>query len=316
MTKIKYDRHEEEWQKCLTDEKRHKVGLTWLKDGDTLNNWRENRKYDLLQPIIDSNKEYSWLTVGDGRYGTDAHKIIQMGSKKVLCTDISDTLLKIGYKKKFITNYSAENAEKLSLNDDQFDFVFCKEAYHHFPRPHIALHEMLRVCKIGTIIIEPRDHKIDKGPFSFVHMLIKRFLSLNTFFSKLYTNNIFSNWSIDKQHHYFETVGNYLFTISEREIEKIQLGMHRQYVAFKGINDSYEEESAFIEMSTSIKSEKKKIIKTKMFIKLKNLLCRLGIMRSGLLASILFKSKPSTELLDLLKKNKWKVKILPKNPYL
>ena len=38
MTKIKYDRSEEEWQKCLTDETRHKIGLTWLKDGDTLNN--------------------------------------------------------------------------------------------------------------------------------------------------------------------------------------------------------------------------------------------------------------------------------------
>ena len=39
--------------------------------------------------------------------------------------------------------------------------------------------------------------------------------------------------------------------------------MHRQYVAFKGINDSYQVGSALIEMSTSIKNEKKKLLKQK-----------------------------------------------------
>lgn len=316
MADIKYDRSEEEWQKCLQDDSKRKSALTWLNDEDTLDRWRHNRMYNLLQPIIDSNNAYSWLTVGDGRYGTDAHSIIAMGAKEVFCTDISETLIKIAHKNGFINDYSAENAEKLSFSDEQFDFVFCKESYHHFPRPQIALNEMLRVGKIGTILIEPRDHMIDKAPYSFIHRLIKRFLSLNTFFSRFYTKMTFNNWSIDKHQHYFEASGNYLFSMSEREIEKVQLGMHRRYVAFKEINDATQEGSEFIDMKTSNKSEIKKIKKTQFLIKLKNLLCKLGIMKSGLLASILFNSTPDKELLDLLKSNKWEVKILPKNPFL
>jgi SAM-dependent methyltransferase len=41
-------------------------------------------------------------------------------------------------------NFQKENAEQLSFEDESFDFVLCKEAYHHFPRPMIALYEMIR----------------------------------------------------------------------------------------------------------------------------------------------------------------------------
>ena len=154
---IKYDKHEEEWEKAVTDVERKKVALTWLEQNSTLDRWRHDRIYDLLKPIIEYNSSISWLTVGDGRYGTDANALFRLGATKVMCTDISDKLLKIGNKKGFIKDYSAQNAESLTFDNDQFDFTLCKESYHHFPRPHIALHEMLRVSKLGVILIEPMD---------------------------------------------------------------------------------------------------------------------------------------------------------------
>ena len=38
---------------------------------------------------------------------------------------------------------------------------------------------------------------------------------------------------------YFESTGNYAYHISKREIEKVALALNYQYVAFKGLNDSY-----------------------------------------------------------------------------
>ena len=66
-------------------------------------------------------------------------------------------LLEIGNKIGFINNYSEENAEDLSFNDESFDYVLIKEAFHHFPRPWIALYEAFRVCKKGIVLIEPND---------------------------------------------------------------------------------------------------------------------------------------------------------------
>ncbi|MCX7986598.1 MAG: class I SAM-dependent methyltransferase, partial [Bacteroidales bacterium] len=53
--------------------------------------------------------------------------------------------------------YRKENAEQLSVPDNSYDYVSCREALHHFPRPYLALYEMLRVSKKGIIIIEPID---------------------------------------------------------------------------------------------------------------------------------------------------------------
>ena len=170
------------------------------------------------------------MTVGDGRYGTDANALIKMGVKEVLCTDFSDILLKKGKAVGFINEFSKENCECLSFDDHSFDYVLCKEAYHHFPRPAIALYEMLRVCRIAVVLIEPNDSIIEYKPLAFIIPLIKKILGQKA--------NI--------ERHEFEDVGNYCYRVSKREIEKFQLGMHRRYVAFKGINDYYEKGAEFI----------------------------------------------------------------------
>jgi ubiquinone/menaquinone biosynthesis C-methylase UbiE len=119
---IKYDRHQEHWDAAINDPETKKVASTWLNQSNTLDRWRHNRMYSTLKPIIEDNPEASWLTVGDGRFGTDAHNIIEMGAKSVHASDISDTLLKVGNEKGFIQSYSAENAEALSFADNSSDF--------------------------------------------------------------------------------------------------------------------------------------------------------------------------------------------------
>lgn len=298
MNKVIYDRHAEEWDKVLQDEDRQKIGDSWITEEHTLDKWRHQQMYDLLKPLVTHNHR-SWLTIGDGRYGSDARALMDMGAKDVHCTDISDTLLKVAKEKGIIKDFSEQNAESTTFKDNQFDFVLCKEAYHHFPRPQIALHEMLRVSKIGIILIEPRDMEIDRAPFYILIKLAKWLLGKSR-----------------KSKHRFETVGNYVFTVSEKELEKCQLAMHRRFVAFSGINDVYKEGGEYININSKIKSERRIINRLKRSVSFLNILCKLGIYKSNLLFSILFKSDPSPELLKVLERNGWKVSVLPKNPYL
>lgn len=74
------------------------------------------------------------------------------------------------------SNYSVENAESLSFRDNEFEVAFCKEAYHHFPRPFLALYEMLRVASKAVVLAEPNDQiprPIMRGIYEAVRNLAK-----------------------------------------------------------------------------------------------------------------------------------------------
>jgi len=300
MEEIKYDKSIKEWQECLDNENRKKVSETWINGEGTLDRWRHQRIYNLLKPIINNDKKKTWVTIGDGRFGTDANALMNMGAEKVLCTDISDILLKKGKEVGFIDEYSQQNGENLSFKDNSYDYVLCKEAYHHFPRPSIALYEMLRVCKIAVLLIEPNDATIESKPLAFIVPFVKKILGQNA--------------NLDR--HEFEEVGNYCYRISKREVEKFQLGMHRRYVAFKGINDYYQEGVEFINLDTKKYSEKKIIFKSRFFIFVRNFLSKFGLVSDQLLASVLFKERPSEDIIKVLKSCGWEIKVLPKNPYI
>lgn len=150
-----YVRHTEHFKKYAYGGEKEEFARIWLEE-DTVDAWRHRRMYQAIDPIIEAIPKAKWLTVGDGRYGKDAHYLLQKGCD-VIASDISDFLLQEGKKAGYISNYKQENAEKLSFNDDEFDFIFCKESYHHFPRPMIALYEMIRVARQGVILIEPND---------------------------------------------------------------------------------------------------------------------------------------------------------------
>jgi ubiquinone/menaquinone biosynthesis C-methylase UbiE len=293
---FKYDNSEAEWSGLLKDPIRKRIGDTWF-DANTVDAWRHLRMRRPLLPIIMHNKALSWLTIGDGRYGTDANFLLKSGAENVHCTDISDSLLKIGNEKGLINSYSKENAESLSFNDSSYDYVYCKEAFHHFPRPYIALYEMFRVCKKAVIITEPRDSISDRARFALVFYFLKA---------------IFRRGGYE---HSFEQVGNYVYSISEREIDKFLLGMNYSYVAYTGCNDAYIPGVEFIPLNTS--KFREKIIKSKIFSKIKILdfLCAIGVMKSGLLTAAIFKEPPTHDLLKNLISSGWVIRKLPINPY-
>jgi ubiquinone/menaquinone biosynthesis C-methylase UbiE len=291
-----YHQHSEHFKEYTQNGEKAAHTKTWF-EKDTVDAWRHKRMYQVLDPILVTEPEANWLTVGDGRYGKDAKYITEKGCD-ALATDISEYLLKEAKDIGYLTKYKVENAESLSFQDSTFDYVFCKESYHHFPRPMLALYEMLRVAKNGILLIEPNDAYI-----------IDRYLTI------LFRNlrNIIKN-VLNKEinRHSFEESCNYLFSISRREIEKVALGLNYKTVAFKGINDAYISGVEYEKMSDKGPLQKK----VNRLINIRNFLCKLGLRDYGVLASIIFKKEPSKELLLQLIDEGYEIIRLPDNPYI
>ena len=55
--------------------------------------------YSFIKEIVNYDKNLKWLTVGDGRFGSDAKKLIEFGATDVLCTDIDDSLIQFSSEK-------------------------------------------------------------------------------------------------------------------------------------------------------------------------------------------------------------------------
>lgn len=290
-----YDNHPEHWKEILNDKNKFKFSLSWQRN-DTLDSWRHNRMRAISIPLIKYFKNANWLTVGDGRYGNDGNFLKRNGAKKVHCSDISNELLKIAFKNNFIDDYSEQNAENLDFEDNSFDFIFCKEALHHCPRPYIALNEMFRVSKKGIIIIEPRDQYIDTTIFHQFYTFIK---------------NSFKRSNL----HTFEEVGNYQYRISKYEIEKFLLGMNYNLYGTFELTDYYEHGIENIKLNTSNYNEKKIIKRLKLKIKKGELYSRLKLRKSNIVGFILFKEPPDNLLIKNLERFGWKIIKLPKNPY-
>ncbi|WP_010664263.1 class I SAM-dependent methyltransferase [Marinilabilia salmonicolor] len=267
-----------------------------LERKNSIDYWRHERMYRLLTPFLEERSS-KWLTVGDG-LGTDANWLQENG-QDVVASDISEYGLRPASTNGYIREYRLINAEDIDYSDNTFDYVFCKEAYHHFPRPYLAVYEMLRVASKAVILIEPVDIGIQFPLMVFLKNLLEKIAP--GMVNKVWTNR-FS----------FETVGNYVYKVSEREIEKIAMGIGLPMVAFKGINDFY---TTKFDLKSS--TENRKIFrKVKSKIRVKNLLCRLGIIPYELEACVIFKHQPSAEILAGMKGQGFKVLVLPENPYL
>lgn len=276
---------------------------------DTADYWRHERMYSSMDILIKLYPDAKWLTIGDGRYGTDANYLISKNAKHVLATDIFCDFLKQAKEDNFITDYKEENAERMSFADNEFDFVVCKESYHHFPRPMIAVYEMLRVAKIAVIIIEPNDPNIfipyDWNLKTSLRWFNQKAANVIRYFAKKKAQGIYNFGG-------FEELGNYIYTVSKREMEKVAYGINLKYVAFKGLNDVYiegvEEQKANNEspLFNKINDEINKL----------NELCEKGLANYNILVSFIFKSNPDNDKINTLRKNGFEVRKLVDNPYL
>jgi len=253
--------------------------------------------YNLVLPLLLSDPHTRWLTVGDGRFGLDAQYIMSNGSV-CLATDISDTLLIEAKQKNLINDYQIENAEALSFDDNQFDYTFCKESFHHFPRPIIALYEMLRVSKKAAVLIEPSDPLTTPTPLK---VLFQNFKKMVKFILKK-----------DTRDHHYEEVGNYIYKLSIKEITKIAIAQNFSTIAIKGINDVYLSgvENEMVEDHGPL------LKKTKGRIFLYDLLCLLRLQDHLLVSVVIFKSQPSKATIEALIKHRYTIIHLPQNPHM
>jgi ubiquinone/menaquinone biosynthesis C-methylase UbiE len=262
----------------------------WL-DDSTSDSWRHNRMYEFAKLFTDE-KGSTWLTVGDGRFGLDSVALKKQGIKNILPSDISAYSLRRAKAIGLIEDYAIENAEKMSFVDEQFDYVVCKESYHHFPRPFAALYEMLRVAEKGVIMIEPNDfwQSILGGAVFSLKKLLGRARH------------------IDQSR--YEEAGNYIYTVSEREIEKLCLGLDLPHVFFKGLNDVY------VAGGECVPARWKSIefLRMRLFIALLDCLCTLRLFKPTRLLICIFKNEPSEVLRQKFLDAGWKLVDLPRNP--
>lgn len=205
---LSYQRQAQHWVDDGAKLGRLDVHKSWFRE-DTIDFWRHNRMYEAVFHCLSDSRALKWLTIGDGRYGLDAIRMTRRGFVDVTASDLTDHLLKVSCAAGLLEKISAENAEKLSFADRTFDYILCKESFHHFPRPMLALYEMLRVARKGVLFIEPQDSYIDLPTVGGEH-----------------------NAS-------YEADGNYVYSMSRRELEKVALGINLPAIAFKNVFDIF-----------------------------------------------------------------------------
>ncbi len=258
----------------------------------------------MLEPVkAFISKNSTWLTIGDGRFGTEARFIEENGGK-AHASDINTDLLFKSKKMGYINEYSAQNAEDLSFESNKFDYVLIKEAVHHFEKPWKGLYEAFRVAKYGVILIEPKDNNplksgLRKKLFNFFKFWIKFLLKKNP----------------NKYSYSFEEVGNFVYSLDNRELEKFILGMNHNHYAYQQLNDYYFPGVEFVETNPKNIRDYLKKFKLKYNIFLLDTLTKLGFTESNLTQVVLFKKLPSQSLIKKMKKYNWEYRILPKNPF-
>jgi ubiquinone/menaquinone biosynthesis C-methylase UbiE len=255
---------------------------------DSIDNWRHTRMLDLTRTIWEVFPGSRWMTVGDGRYGSDAAYLHAHGVD-VVATSLTEERLQYAQERGLIPAYRVENAERISMPDDACDFVLCKEAYHHFPRPPIALYEMLRVSRVAVVLIEPMDNP--------------RFLDG---FKRLLKTIIRGDGE-----QRFEPSGNFLYRLNLRELEKLLTAAGGEVLAFKGINDFYHARFS----GHAANEFNFGAVVTRLGVWIQNVLTRAGLLGIGLGCVVIFKGNMRPDVRRALQAAGFKIIDLPRNPY-
>ncbi len=285
-TQSSYSKHQA-WEKNQKLENRLPAAYS---NPNSIDAWRHDRMRGMVDPLIKSSKKNTWITIGDGNFGSDAHYIENEGLD-VVASSISDETISVAYELGYIKKYKEINAENILEKDEAYDYVFCKEAFHHFPRPFVGLYEMLRVAKKGVVLIEPQE-----GTVRVLDILKK---------------GIKKVWRKDESLQ-FESSGNFIYRINLKEISKAMIAMNYKYLAYLRFNDFYAESVS----SKPNKDFSKAKITFSLALGVQNLLCKLRLMDYGLAAVILFKDNIESNLLKDLKSKGFHIEQLPINPYL
>ena len=92
--------------------------------------------------------------------------------------------------------------------------------------------------------------------------------------------------------------------------------MHKRSIAFNKINDHYFKNVEYIKINSRNIKDKFSFLKFRISILLKDLLCKIGILNQSIGEIMLFKINPKSETIKNMSKYNWRLKHLPRNPYL
>jgi SAM-dependent methyltransferase len=144
------------------------------------------------------NKKSSILIIGGSEREYELFKSLQFENFTV--SNFNPDSKKYSYKIIHV------DATKIEFKDSSFDYVVTHACIHHMRKPHLAILEMYRVSKIGTLIIEGNDSWL---------------MRVST---KLRMSEDFEVSSIDKSNKLGGVeesgVPNYVYRWSEREVFK------------------------------------------------------------------------------------------------
>lgn len=260
---------------------------------DTIDAWRHQRLHDFLTPLHDYYRTSTWLTVGDS--GSDAYYLRNRGIPHVIASSISSVKLERLKQDGHLQGVDIKkiNAENICLKDNSVDVILCKESYHHFPRPALAVYEFLRVARQTIVFIEPNEANY------------LRLLDFLKNIAKLILRSQHSDQTL------FEPSGNFLYRLSLREFIKIGTALQIESIAFKYANDFYMRKVSF-----KNRSQKFWMAIQHLAIKTQDLLCRLRLMNYGLVIVIVPKKSFDSSLRQALTDHDFKIIDLPRNPYL
>ncbi len=279
----------------------------------TVDAWRHQRMMKPCLPFA-SVGSWNWLTVGD-THGWDAARLTAMGAADVTASDLAEGMLEHAKNEGIIQAYLCENAESMKAKDNAYDVVFCKEAFHHLPRPWIGLYEMLRVARKVVLLVEPRDWIVDRGPV--VTRGPKALVSGILKWTKMRLGQRLDCLPVQARFQLgdkpgYEEVGNYIFSVSSREIEKVALGMDFPAVGFFALNDHFEKGLGNFRAEDS----DAEFVRVRKILEAADLLTEAGLGSSSLLLAALFKEMPKPDLEKNLTDIGWHIKKLDRNPYL
>ena len=282
-----YNRHAEHEAQVVLEERLPSC----FSNVDSVDAWRHRRMHASVLPLVRACPQASWLTIGDGNYGSDAYFLSQEGAD-VVASSLTESSLLAAKKLGYLSHVASVNAENIQFPDNSFDFVLCKEAYHHFPRPAIAFYEMLRVARIGVVLIEPLDGQ--GRALSWLKVTLKRILRGKT--------------NIEN----FEKTGNFIYRVNQAEMEKMLTSLNYRSLAIRRFNDCYLSWAS----SSTFKPKSWGFGVTAAGIALQTLLCRLRLLDYGLATVICFKSYLKPEIRRELLASSYEVRDLPKNPFI
>jgi len=139
--------------------------------------------------------------------------LIRSGVRNVVPSSLSGVIFAQLQAAGLIERFGVENAEQMSWEDGEFDYVMCKQSLHHMQRPFVAIYEMLRVARRAVILIEPQDRR-QQGQSAIPAP-------------------------------YYESVGNYVYSLSKGELAKLAIGANLPAIGFLDFNEAYFPEAEY-----------------------------------------------------------------------